>query len=138
MEKKWHYERAIHQAMTAKRMLLTEMHDSYKTKGKPISFVGFEISKIVWSNQINIIPPAMRLMAKIMRFFGLFITIDQCGEIMAPLFMEDFEESYKRSGELITWKKQRFMKIPETAEVLDGERRKKMYDYSVMMLEKCS
>jgi hypothetical protein len=138
MKNKWHYERAIHQAMTAKRMLLKEMHDLFKIKEKPISFVGFEISKTVWSNQINIIPTGMRIMALIMRIFGLFITIDQCGEIMAPLFVEDFEENYKRSGKLITWKKQRFMTIPEAAEVLDGDKRKKMYDYTVMMIGKCS
>ena len=60
-----------------------------------VSFIGFEISKTVWSNQLNIIPVSMKIMATIMKFFGTFISIEKCGEIMAPLFTENNEESLK-------------------------------------------
>jgi len=43
-------------AMVAKRMFLVKLHDLYKGINAPkVSFIGFEISKTVWSNQLNII-----------------------------------------------------------------------------------
>ena len=51
----------------------------------------------------------MKAMATVMKFFGTFISIEECGKIMAPLFPENQEESLKRSGKFITWKKNSFI-----------------------------
>jgi NAD(P)-dependent dehydrogenase (short-subunit alcohol dehydrogenase family) len=60
MKNKWGYEDGIHQAMAAKRMFLVRLHNLYgNINGSNLSFIGFEISKTVWSNQINIIPAYM-------------------------------------------------------------------------------
>jgi hypothetical protein len=117
MKKNWGYEKGVHQAMAAKRMFFVRLHDLYKNiKGKKVSFIGFEISKTVWSNQLNIIPVSMKIMATIMKFLGTFISIEKCGMIMAPLFTESQEESLKKSGKFITWKNNEFtgMKEEET------------------------
>ena len=82
-------------------------------KGSKVSFIGFEISKTVWSNQLNIIPVSMRTMATVMKFFGTFISIEECGMIMAPLFTEKQEESLKKSGKFVTWKKNEFIEMKE-------------------------
>ena len=118
MKKDWSFENGIHQAMVAKRMFLVKLHDIYREmNGSKVSFIGFEISKTVWSNQLNIIPVSMKIMATIMKFFGTFISIEKCGMIMAPLFTENQEESLKKSGKFITWKNNEFigMKEEETA-----------------------
>jgi len=100
--------------MVAKRMFLVKLHDLYKNlKGKNVSFIGFEISKTVWSNQINIIPVSMKMMATMMKWFGTFISIEKCGMIMAPLFTEKQEESLKKSGKFVTWKNNEFIGIKE-------------------------
>ena len=110
MEKNWSFENGIHQAMVAKRMLLAKLHDLYwQQKDSKVSFIGFEISKTVWSNQINIIPASMRIMATLMKLLGTFISIEKCGKIMAPLFTENQEESFKKSGQFITWKRNEFI-----------------------------
>lgn len=109
MKRKWNYEDAIHQAMVAKRMFLAKLHRDIKDS--KLSFIGFEISKTVWSNQLNIIPIYMKIMATLMKLFGTFISIEKCGEIMAPLFTENQEESRKKSGKFITWKKNAFIDI---------------------------
>jgi len=118
MKKDWSFENGIHQAMVAKRMFLVKLNDIYREmNGSKVSFIGFEISKTVWSNQLNIIPVSMKIMATIMKFFGTFISIEKCGMIMAPLFTENQEESLKKSGKFITWKNNEFigMKEEETA-----------------------
>jgi hypothetical protein len=80
MKKNWGYENGVHQAMVAKRMFFVKLHDLYKSvKGSKVSFIGFEISKTVWSNQINIIPASIKIMATVMKFFGTFISIEECG-----------------------------------------------------------
>jgi NAD(P)-dependent dehydrogenase (short-subunit alcohol dehydrogenase family) len=127
----WSYENAIHQAMAAKRMLLITLHDLYKEKANKISFIGFAIHQTVWSNQINIIPASMRIVATIMKAFGLFISIEKCGEIMAPLFMEGSKETSHKSGSLLTWKDNSFQVLKEDANVMDESQRKKLLDYSV-------
>lgn len=132
MKKKWSYEDGIHQAMTAKRMFLLKLHNIYRDKKEsPISLIGFEISKTVWSNQINIIPTFMRVMATIMKFFGTFISVDRCGEIMAPLFIEDQKKSLERSGKLTTWKKNRFIELEEDAAVLKEDLQNKLWNISL-------
>jgi len=104
MQKKWDFENGIHQAMVAKRMFYTRLHNLYrKNKESQLSFVGFQIAKIVWTNQINIIPFMMKTMAKVMKLFGTFISIEECGIIMSPLFTEKQEESLKRSGKFFSW-----------------------------------
>ncbi|MEN8155027.1 MAG: SDR family NAD(P)-dependent oxidoreductase [Acidobacteriota bacterium] len=134
MKNKWSYEDGIHQAMVAKRMFLVKLHDLYRNMKKSnLSFIGFQISKIVWSNQINIIPPFMRIMATIMKFFGAFISIEKCGEIMAPLFTEKQEESLKKSGKFITWKKNEFIDILEDEMVLNQEMRDRLWIASLKL-----
>lgn len=112
MKKAWGYENGIKQAMVAKRMFYSTLHESYRNvKDAKLSFIGFEIPKTVWSNQVNLIPLSMKVMATVMKFFGTFISIEKCGMIMSPLFTERQEESLKKSGKLITWKHHEFTEI---------------------------
>lgn len=134
MKKNWGYEDGIHQAMVAKRMLLVKLHSLHRNKSHSnLSFIGFEISKTVWSNQINIIPAFMKIMATIMKFFGTFISIEKCGEIMAPLFTENQEESFNRSGIFITWKRNEFIDIKENMNVLNKDSQDKLWDISLKL-----
>lgn len=133
MKRKWNYEDAIHQAMTAKRMFLAKLHRDIKDS--KLSFIGFEISKTVWSNQLNIIPVYMKIMATLMKSFGTFISIEKCGEIMAPLFTENQEESRKKSGKFITWKKNAFIDIKEDSTVLNQGMQDRLWKIS---LELCA
>lgn len=136
MNNKWSYEAGIHQAMVAKRMLLSKLHSLYKDKKDVrISFVGFEISETVWTNQIQIIPFYMKAIASIMRLFGTFISIEKCGEIIVPLLIEKQEESLKRSGKFITWKKNNFVDLTEETFVLNPEMQNKLWQIS---LDLCS
>ena len=129
MKQNWGFENGIHQAMVAKRMFLVKLHDL--VKGSKVSFIGFEISKTVWSNQLNIIPVSMRIMATVMKFFGTFISIEECGKIMAPLFTEKQEESLKKSGKFITWKKNNFIEINEDKIVFDHEMQERFWETSL-------
>jgi len=132
MKNGWSFEPAIHQAMVAKRMFLVKLHELYKGVNAPkVSFIGFEISKTVWSNQLNIIPVSMRIMATVMRFFGTFISIEKCGEIMAPLFTESQEESLKKSGIFITWKKEEFIGMKEEETAFSPELQEKLWNISL-------
>ena len=99
--------------------------------GIKVSFIGFEISKTVWSNQINIIPVSMRIMATIMKFFGTFISIEKCGMIMAPLFTENQEESLKKSGKFITWKKNEFIGMKEEETLFNQEIQERLWEISL-------
>jgi len=132
MKNDWNFESGIHQAMVAKRMFLIKLHDLYKGVNAPkVSFIGFEISKTVWSNQLNIIPVSMKIMATVMRFFGTFISIEKCGEIMAPLFTENQEDSLKKSGKFVTWKKNEFLAMKEEENVLSPEMQEKLWKISM-------
>jgi short-subunit dehydrogenase involved in D-alanine esterification of teichoic acids len=136
MNKKWSFEDGIHQAMVAKRMFLAKLHNPHRDiKDSKLTFIGFEISKTVWSNQINIIPLYMKIMATLMKLFGTFISIEKCGEIMAPLFTENQEESLKKSGKFITWKKNEFIDIKEDLAVLNQEYQDRLWKIS---LELCA
>ena len=120
MRKKWGYVDGVQQAMVAKRMFLVKLDNLYRNrKDSKLSFIGFQIPKTVWSNQIKIIPAFMRIMATIMKLLGTFISVEKCGEIMAPLFTENQEESLRKSGRLITWKSNQFIGIEEDTDVLD-------------------
>ena len=134
MKNVWSYESGIHQAMVAKRMFFVKLHNLYRdVKGSRLSFIGFEISKTVWSNQINIIPVFMKIMATIMKYFGTFISIEKCGVIMSPLFTEKQEESLKKSGEFITWKKNEFIEIKEDEIILNQEMQDRLWDASLQL-----
>jgi hypothetical protein len=132
MNKNWSFENGIHQAMIAKRMFLVKLNDLYRvSKKSKVSFIGFEISKTVWSNQLNIIPVSMKTMATIMKFFGTFISIEECGMIMAPLFTENQDESLKKSGKFITWKRNNFIEINEDKIVFDHEMQDRLWKTSL-------
>ncbi|MCE5347262.1 MAG: SDR family NAD(P)-dependent oxidoreductase [Bacteroidales bacterium] len=132
MKNKWGFEKGIHQAMAAKRMFLVELHDLYKgVSGKKVSFIGFEISQTVWSNQINIIPVSMKIMATVMKFFGTFISIEKCGMIMAPLFTENQEVSLKKSGKFVTWKNNEFIRMKEEETLFSRELQDRLWNISL-------
>ncbi len=128
----WNYEKGIRQAMVAKRMFYTRLHNIYgKRNESKLSFFGFQIPKTVWTNQITIIPFMMKTMATIMKFFGTFISIEECGNIMSPLFTEKQEESLKKSGKLMTWKKSKYIELEEENAVLDKEAQEKLWKISL-------
>jgi short-subunit dehydrogenase involved in D-alanine esterification of teichoic acids len=134
MQNVWSYESGIHQAMVAKRMFLATLHNLYRhLKGSKLSFIGFEIPKTVWSNQINIIPVFMKTMATIMKYLGQFISIEKCGVIMSPLFTEKQEESLKKSGKFITWKKKEFIEIKEDEIILNQEIQDRLWSASLQL-----
>ena len=134
MQNVWSYESGIHQAMVAKRMFLATLHNLYRhLKGSKLSFIGFEIPKTVWSNQINIIPVFMKTMATIMKYLGQFISIEKCGVIMSPLFTEKQEESLKKSGKFITWKKNEFIEIKEDEIILNQEIQDRLWSASLQL-----
>ena len=70
-------------------------------------------------------------MARIMKFLGTFISIEESGRIMAPLFTEKQEESLKRSGTFITWKKNEFTELIEDNAVLDKGMQDKLWNMSL-------
>jgi len=132
MKENWNFENGIHQAMVAKRMFFVKLHNLYRDiKGSRLSFIGFEISKTVWSNQINIIPAFMKMMATMMKWFGTFISIDKCGRIMASLFTENQEESFKKSGKFVTWKNNEFMGMNEDETYFDQEIQERLWKISL-------
>ena len=132
MKKKWNYENGVGQGMVTKRMFSVRMHNlCRKIKGSKVSFIGFQIPKTVWTNQINIIPFFMKTMAEVMNFFGAFISIEQCGMIMSPLFTETQEESLKKSGKFITWKKEKFTELKQDKVVFDKEMQVKLWRISL-------
>jgi hypothetical protein len=77
----------------------------------------------------------MKIMATIMKFFGTFITIEECGKIMAPLFTENQEESLKKSGKFVTWKKNEFIGMKEEETAFSQEMQEKLWKIS---LELCN
>jgi hypothetical protein len=132
MKKNWGFENGVHQAMAAKRMFFVKLHDLYKgLKSSNLSFIGFEISKTVWSNQLNIIPVSMKIMATIMKFLGTFISIEKCGMIMAPLFTENQEESLKKSGKFITWKNNKFIGMKDEETLFSREIQERLWKISL-------
>lgn len=132
MKNKWSYERGIRQAMVAKRMFFVRMDELYRRKkGVSLSFFGFQIPKIVWSNQLSIIPVFMKAMAQIMKFLGKFISIEKCGMIMSPLFTEKKEENLKKSGKFFTWKENKFIEIKEDNVVFDRELQDRLWKTSL-------
>ena len=66
-----------------------------------------------------------------MKFFGTFISIEECGMIMSPLFTEKQEESLNKSGKFITWKKDKFIEIEEEKDIFDKQMQKKLWKISL-------
>ncbi len=131
MKQSWGYERGIQQAMVAKRMFYARLHDlTRKAQENRTSFFGFQIPKTVWSNQINIIPWHMRAIATVVKWLGGFISIDECGELMAPLFTEDQAASLKRSGTFVTRTKQGFIE-KEDPVAFDRASQEKLWNISL-------
>lgn len=135
LEEKWSYEEGIHQSMVAKRMLFNKLHNLYSNRESKISFVAFEISETVWTNQINIIPAYMRAVATVMKIFGKFISIEECGRIIAPLLTEEKSMSQDKSGHFITWKKNNFVDLEEEDFVLESTNQNRLWNIS---LDLCS
>lgn len=134
LEKKWDFESAIGQGMVAKRMFYTRLHELYAARaGAAVSCFGFEIPKTVWSNQLNLIPIPMRAMATVMKWLGRFISIDECGAIMAPLFLEGREESAKKSGRLLTVKRGELRDREQHPMVLDAKQRARLWEVSLSL-----
>jgi len=132
MKNKWGYEDAIHQAMVAKRMFAHRLHNLYQEKeGAKVSFTGFQIHKTVWTNQINIIPFFMKSMARLMKMFGTFISMEECGRIMSPLFNESKEESLKKSGKFITWKNNAFVEMKHDKYAADPKLQERLWNVSL-------
>lgn len=134
MERSWSYETAIQQAMVAKRLALVYLDRLYQEKTPRITFTGFCIHKTVASNQLNIIPPLMRAMVKVMRVFGTFISIEECGNVMAPLFLEPQDQAMARSGTMISWKKDGYYTMAEDTLVLDTEQQNRLISTSLDLL----
>ena len=73
----------------------------------------------------------MKTMAKIMKFFGTFISIEECGTIMSPLFTEKQEESLKKSGKFITWKKNKFIEVKQDKFAFDQGMQDRLWKISL-------
>lgn len=135
MNTKWNYVNGVKQAMAAKRMFLYKLDHLYRAENNSrLSFVGFQIPKTVWSNQINIIPAPMKIMATAMKMFGSFISIEKCGEIMALLFTEDQEDSFNKSGKLISWKNSQFIEIEDTTQSVNLEAQERLWKLSLELI----
>lgn len=134
MKQNWQFEAGIHQAMVAKRMFIGKLNNLYRKHENPkVSFIGFQIHKPVWTNQLHIIPTYMRIMATIMKWFGTFISMNKCGEIMAVLFTESQEETLKRSGQLITWKENNFVNKVEDSSVKNQDLQDELWNISLKL-----
>lgn len=134
LEKGWNYELALGQAMVAKRMFATRLHELYARRAGPaVSCFSFEISKTVWTNQLTLIPTPMRLMATVMKALGQFISIEECGALMAPLFLESREQSAQKSGRLIGFKKGAVIDLEKNPMVLDAAARERLWQHSLAL-----
>lgn len=134
LEKGWGYERAVTQGMVAKRMFLVRMHELTRAQGRTgAAFIGFQIPKTVWSNQLQIIPLGMRMMATVAKVFGQFISIERSGEIMAPLFTDERAATLQRSGKVLTWKGGAFTELAQTGLVRDAKRQDRLWRESVRL-----
>lgn len=134
LTKGWNYEFAIGQGMVAKRMFYSRLHEIYSSRtGPKVSCYGFEIPKTVWTHQIALIPLPMRIMATLMKGLGRFISIDACGEIMAPLFLEGRDASAKKSGRLVTFKGGEPSDCERNPTVLDPTQRERLWQESLAL-----
>ena len=73
----------------------------------------------------------MKTMATMMKLFGTFISIEECGTIMSPLFTESQEESLKKSGKFITWKNNKFTEMKQDDYATDKKLQDKLWNISL-------
>ena len=135
MKTKWNYEKAIHQGMVCRRMFMQRLHRLYNKSETNVSFICFQVPKTVWTNQVNIIPKPMKLIASVAKTFGQFISIEEAGEIIAPLFLEDKADISKKSGKFLTFKNRAFIEIRENEKVLDENLQDKLWNISIDLLK---
>ncbi|MBM4437499.1 MAG: hypothetical protein FJ029_09745 [Actinobacteria bacterium] len=74
-------------------------------------------------------------MATLVKWLGQFISIDACGEIMAPLFVEDREQTAQKSGRLLTVKKGELHDLEKHPTVLDAEQRARLWRISLALCD---
>ncbi len=133
---KWGYEDGIHQAMVAKRMLLAKLHRIYSNKpNSKLSFIGFEVPKTVWTNQLNIIPWGMKIMATLMKYLGTFMTIEACGAVIAPLLTETQDQSLIKSGQFIVQSKAGYISKIDDPEIIDWALQDKLWSISLALCD---
>lgn len=70
-----------------------------------------------------------------MRFFGTFISIEECGKVIAPLFTESREESLKKSGKFITWKNGAFVEMKHDEYAADHKLQERLW---IVSLDLCN
>ncbi len=133
ISKKWSYEKAIYQAMAAKRMLCYYLSNSYPEN--EVMFTSFNILKTVWTNQINIIPKYMKVIASIMKKFNKFISVEECGEMISPLLTMNKEDFKVFDGNLITFNNNQFSAIEDEAWVRDEKMQRELIELSVKLLD---
>ena len=132
MRQGWTFEKAIGAAMVAKHMFGARLHQLYEARSGPaVSAIGFQIPKTVWTNQLAIIPWHMRAMATVAKWFGSFITIDQCGEMIAPLLIEGADESRARSGHFLTFEAGSYRDVGKNPASSDPEDWRRLWDLSL-------
>ena len=73
----------------------------------------------------------MKTMATMMKFFGTFISVEECGRVMSPLFTESQEDSLKKSGKFITWNNDKFIEMKQDGNVFDKKLQDKLWDISL-------
>ncbi len=132
LQRDWTFDKGVGVGMVAKRMFYRRLHELYAARPAPrVSCFGFQIPKTVWTNQLNIIPFAMKAMATVMKWFGQFISIDACGEIMAPLFTDAAEQTAARAGRFLTWKGGTFVDVGKNPASADPKDWETLWDVSV-------
>jgi NAD(P)-dependent dehydrogenase (short-subunit alcohol dehydrogenase family) len=126
LTKRWTFQAGVGVGMVAKHMFYMRLNQLYAARGgAAVSCFGFLIPKTVWSNQLNIIPVWWKALSTVAKWFGQFISIDECGAIMAPLFLEGPESSVAKAGRFLTWKNGVFVdagKRPASGSPADWER----------------
>jgi len=132
---KWSYEKGIYQAMAAKRMFMHKLSRLSLEKDYNVSCCAFHISKTVWTNQLNIIPKPMKVMATIMKYLGQFISTDQCGQIIAPLFTMSNEDFDSYQNQLVSDKNGSFILLEENDDILDKDNQDRLWQVSLDLLE---
>jgi NAD(P)-dependent dehydrogenase (short-subunit alcohol dehydrogenase family) len=132
LETGWTFEAGVGLGMVAKHMFYMRLHELYQASSGPrVSCFGFQVPMTVWTNQINIIPFPMKAMATVMRWLGRFISIDECGAMMAPLFVDGPQATTTRSGRFLTWEDGAFVDVGENPASPDPKDWKRLWNRSL-------
>ncbi|MFO1526320.1 MAG: hypothetical protein U1F16_10150 [Turneriella sp.] len=131
LQNDWTYEKAIFQSMAAKRMFLQQLHRLYRQIPQSrLSFIGYQVRKTVWSNQLNIIPKTMKMMASLVKLFGGFISVEDSGRDMLLCFSKmKLSASRNRVSDRI--EKNLFPEIAEVNEILDEHAQRKLWQINL-------